>query len=172
MAAPEWEDFKEAAHTVVPSQLALLDAIKPASHSVRDPKDWEAIHYQSWANLSGYTAVKKRVYRTVVLPWRRFYLSTASADNALAGAIVPPSGILFHGPPGCGKTVAAGYLASSLGLPMIRVRAADVLHVLDPLGVAPAQSSDVRAEVARIPQLDGRVVRACDEEAVVEEPMK
>ena len=114
--------------STVPSQLALLDVVKPASHNVMDTTDWRTIHSESWKQLSGCDATKKRIYRTVVLPWRRVYLSsTGPADLALAGAIVPPSGVLFHGPSGVGKTVAATCLASSLGLPMIRVRAADVL---------------------------------------------
>jgi transitional endoplasmic reticulum ATPase len=39
----------------------------------------------------------------------------------------PPPGVLFHGPSGCGKTFAAKCLAASLELPVIQVRAADVL---------------------------------------------
>jgi transitional endoplasmic reticulum ATPase len=74
--------------------------------------------------LAGYASVKQRVYRTVVVPWRRQMSRRSSADGL---TIVPPSGILFHGPSGCGKTMAANCLGSSLGLPMIKVRAADVL---------------------------------------------
>lgn len=125
--APDWEDLKYAAMSTVPSQLALLDVVKPSTHNVMDTKDWEVIHYECWTLLGGCDSIKKRIYRTVVLPWRRIYLSTGSPEKALAGAIVPPSGVLFHGPSGVGKTIAAGCLASSLGLPMIRVRAADVL---------------------------------------------
>ena len=110
---------------MVPSQLALLDVVKPTLSI--DTTDWQAIHAESWRGFCGYAGVKKRVYRTVVLPWRRVHLSTTPADTALTGAIIPPSGVLFHGPSGCGKTVAAECLASSLGLPMIRVRAANVL---------------------------------------------
>lgn len=124
---PEWNDIKEAAQSVVPSQLALLDVVKPVPHNVDNTDDWELIHNECWKRIGGYGTIKKRIYRTVVLPWRRVYLSATPVDERLARAIVPPSGILFHGPPGCGKTMAAGCLASSLGLPMIRVRAVDVL---------------------------------------------
>lgn len=127
MSSLEWEDLKDAARTVVPSQLALLDVVKPTLHNVTDTSDWESIHSQSWKRLSGYASVKKRVYRTIVLPWRRIFLSDGLSNKMLTGAVVPPSGVLFHGPSGCGKTMAAGCLASSLGLPMIQVRAADVL---------------------------------------------
>jgi transitional endoplasmic reticulum ATPase len=124
---PAWKDMKDAAHAVVPSQLALLDVVKPVQYDGVDGNDWGRIHQECWRSLSGYEAVKKRIHRTVVLPWRRVYLSSEPAGSTLSGAIVPPSGVLFHGPSGCGKTVAAGCLASSLGLPMIQVRAADVL---------------------------------------------
>ena len=123
----DWEDLKEAAHSIVPSQLALLDVVKPTLHSISDTTDWQSIHNQSWERLSGYALLKKRIYRTIVLPWRRVYLSANLSDEMPTGVIVPPSGVLFQGPSGCGKTIAAGCLASSLGLPMIQVRAADVL---------------------------------------------
>jgi transitional endoplasmic reticulum ATPase len=66
--------------------------------------------------------MKRRIYRTVVVPWRRHMKMEVNT-----GTIIPPSGILFHGPSGCGKTMAANCLGSSLGLPMIQVRAVDVL---------------------------------------------
>ena len=123
---PVWNDFKEAAQTIVPSQLALLDVIQPPPHDV-DGNDWKAIHEASWKSFTGYDAVKRRLYQAVVSPWRRVYLSTAPSNPTVDTFIHPPSGVLFYGPSGCGKTVCAGYLASSLSLPMIRVRAADVL---------------------------------------------
>lgn len=123
----DWADLKYAAHVIVPSQLSLLDVVKPKTYNTTDATDWETIHYKSWKELSGYESVKKRLYRTIVLPWRRVYLSSKPPDDAVAGAIVPPSGVLFHGSSGVGKTIAAQCLGSSLGLPMIRVRAADVL---------------------------------------------
>lgn len=39
-----------------------------------------------------------------------------------------PSGVLFHGPPGVGKTFAAMCLASSLGLHCVKVRASEVFN--------------------------------------------
>jgi SpoVK/Ycf46/Vps4 family AAA+-type ATPase len=54
-------------------------------------------------------------------------LSSSDSSVLLPGSIAPPSGILFHGPSGCGKTLATSCIGSSLGLPVIKVRAADVL---------------------------------------------
>ena len=39
----------------------------------------------------------------------------------------PPRGVVLYGPSGCGKTLAATCLGASCGLPMIRIRPADLL---------------------------------------------
>ena len=57
-------------------------------------------------------------------------ISTTAIGSSLPNKstfITPPSGVLFHGPSGCGKSKAAICLGSSLGMPMISVRTADVL---------------------------------------------
>lgn len=122
-----WEDLSEAARSCVPSQLAALDVTKPKSFlHVCSANDWARIHELSWNDFAGYAQMKKRLYRTVVVPWRRL-LSNNSSPAERPNSIAPPSGVLFHGASGCGKTLAANCLGSSLGLPMIKVRAADVL---------------------------------------------
>lgn len=128
-----WDDLAEAARNCVPSQLAALDVTKPKNFLLDcTANDWPRIHELSWMPFAGYSRMKKRVYRTVVVPWRRFLsadvlLASSSATTNGSKSIAPPSGILFHGASGCGKTKAADCLGSSLGLPMIKVRAADVL---------------------------------------------
>jgi SpoVK/Ycf46/Vps4 family AAA+-type ATPase len=122
-----WDDLANAARSITPSQLALLDVTKPNDYlDVCALDDWPQIHRLSWEALAGYAAVKQRLYRTVVVPWRR-QMHRGPRSTPDGASIVPPSGILFHGPSGCGKTLAANCLGSSLGLPMIKVRAADVL---------------------------------------------
>jgi len=123
-----WEDLAEAARNCVPSQLAALDVNKPKSFLPDcSVGDWSRIHELSWSDCAGYASVKKRVYRTVVVPWRRHLSNDASLADSTSKSIAPPSGVLFHGTSGCGKTLAANCLGSSLGLPTIKVRAADVL---------------------------------------------
>ena len=122
----QWNDLLEAARNCVPSQLATLDVIKPQQLHPSTPLSWLDIHNQSWELFCGNASIKKRIYRTVVAPWRR-RLAAGSGSNNSKSTISPPSGVLFHGPSGCGKTLAANCLGSSLGLPMIQVRAADVL---------------------------------------------
>ena len=39
----------------------------------------------------------------------------------------PPSGILFHGPPGCGKTQLANAVANEAGVPFYQISATQLL---------------------------------------------
>jgi SpoVK/Ycf46/Vps4 family AAA+-type ATPase len=123
----EWEDLREAARACIPSQLSELDVQKPITAS--DNLSWVEIHEKSWSTFGGYATIQKRVFRHVVGPWRRFLreLEDSDANGTTPLGMDPPPGVLFHGFPGCGKTHAANCLAASLGLPMIQVRAADVL---------------------------------------------
>lgn len=115
-----WDDATLAIQRLIPSQLALLDVIKPPEVVSRSETNLEEHFRNSWASFVGYEMVKRRLYFSVYLPWR----------SQLRGgkfSLDPTTGILFHGPSGCGKSLAATCLGSSLGLPMIQVRASDVL---------------------------------------------
>ena len=129
--AVNWEDIKEAARTCVPSQLASMDVI-PASSGVNlgndeQPMDLKQEFELAWKNFGGYEAEKKRLYRTVVRPWKYHIMESASVSTnqntgvEAALGMTKPSGVLFHGPPGVGKTFAAMCLASSLGLHCVKV---------------------------------------------------
>jgi SpoVK/Ycf46/Vps4 family AAA+-type ATPase len=117
-ATLQWEDLCDAAHACIPSQLSELDVIKPRLRT--DDGD-------SWSGFAAYHSVKKQLYRSVVIPWQRFLRHMDDPVKDEESWLEPPSGVLFHGPSGCGKTVSVECLAVSLGLPMIQVRAADVL---------------------------------------------
>lgn len=139
-----WDDLQKAAQTYVPMQLETVDVCKPnyplSSTSADeenikpsgDTEGWAEVHKFSWESFGGYPLVKKRLLRTVVGPWKRFLKSldhdsaSPSSSSSLMG-LSPPPGVLFHGESGTGKSLAAVCLASSLGLPMIKVKAADVM---------------------------------------------
>ncbi|KAL9180138.1 hypothetical protein ACHAXT_008108 [Thalassiosira profunda] len=139
----EWDDVKEAARACVPSQLSSMDII-PASlsdhtHDTGALLDSKTEFELAWQGFGGYKSEKKRLYRTVVRPWKYHILETSSlSGQPESGAEVSsieatlgvskPSGVLFHGPPGCGKTFAAMCLASSLGLHCVKVRASEVFN--------------------------------------------
>jgi SpoVK/Ycf46/Vps4 family AAA+-type ATPase len=126
-----WEDLRKAAQTYVPIQLDTVDVCKPqfflTTADCDAVNDWASMHARSWQSFGGYPMVKKRLLRTVVGPWKRFLKDDDNASASLANGLSPPPGVLFHGASGNGKSFAASCLGSSLGLPMIKVRAADVL---------------------------------------------
>ena len=124
---PSWKNWKDASRACLPSQLASLDVKKPALHfDGESALDWLSAHERSWSIFRGYALLKRRIFRTVVAPWRR-HLANPVPLSLESAAIAPPSGVLFHGPSGCGKSLAATCLGSALSLPMIKVRASDVL---------------------------------------------
>jgi hypothetical protein len=120
----KWPDILEAVRNCIPSPLVALDVTPPYIHLGED--DFSGVnnevnirqrHEQCWSSFGGYSGVKDRLYRTVVGPWRRHL----SGDGSMMG-ITPPTGVIFYGPSGVGKTFAAECLASSLGLNVIKVK--------------------------------------------------
>jgi SpoVK/Ycf46/Vps4 family AAA+-type ATPase len=114
-----WNSLRDAAHACIPSQLSDLDVVKPKLEKMEDSN--------CWSDFAAYTSVKKIIFRSVIIPWRRFFRYMDLPLSSQESWLEPPPGVLFHGPSGCGKTKAVGCLAGSLGLPMIQVRAADIL---------------------------------------------
>lgn len=52
----------------------------------------------------------------------RVLLENRSRDKLERYSVAPRRKLLFHGPPGCGKTLGAAVLAGELGLPLMTVR--------------------------------------------------
>lgn len=120
----EWNDIREAARACVPSQLVELDVTMPRIFD--SGLSWNEIHAKSWDSLAGYEKLKRDVYRQVVIPWKQFLTRSGNASNEQYW-VEPPSGVLFYGPSGCGKSKSVECLAASLELPMLKVRASDIL---------------------------------------------
>ena len=132
----EWSDVREAARSCIPSQLASMDVIPAKLGCLNDDNTIQQLDAKeqfelAWKDFGGYNDMKMRLFRTVVRPWRYhitesssklpndYSESASSVSNMLESS--RPSGILFHGPSGNGKTLAAMCLASSLGLNCVKV---------------------------------------------------
>jgi SpoVK/Ycf46/Vps4 family AAA+-type ATPase len=63
--------------------------------------------------------------------------------------VAPRSRLLFHGPPGCGKTLAASVLAGEMGLPLMTVRFDALFSRF--LGATAVQLRTIFAEMPRRP---------------------
>lgn len=133
-----WEDLREATRSCIPSQLADLDVSIPSNEmddenhimnplnnnmvvDKRGTKEW---FEECWKSLGGYEEIKADLYRTVFRPWCRRHYDTLGkiTMSKLERDVPPPTGILFHGVSGTGKTFAADCLAKALGLNIIKVR--------------------------------------------------
>lgn len=77
----------------------------------------------TWDALAGYSAVKQRIEETLTLPLRHpdIYNRIVQGTRARVEPNVPKA-VLYEGPPGCGKTLSARILASSIGVPFVHIR--------------------------------------------------
>jgi ribosome biogenesis ATPase len=66
------------------------------------------------ADMAGISSILDQIKELVLFPIRipELYRSLG---------VIPPSGILIHGPTGCGKTSLAMAIAGELGLPFFKV---------------------------------------------------
>lgn len=132
-----WIDIREAARYCVPSQLSQLDVtlardIDEAPQLAHSPDAFRSQFLAFWdKRFGGHHEMKKKIYRTIVWPWNRTNLQSVSQNprepTDLEKSVPPPSGVLFHGLSGTGKTYAAECLAGSLGLNVIRVSVLNIL---------------------------------------------
>lgn len=74
-----------------------------------------------WSDVGGLLDVRKVLKETLEMPARFAALYDASPLRL-------PSGVLLFGPPGCGKTMLAGAVASECGLNFISVKGPEVLN--------------------------------------------
>ncbi len=79
----------------------------------------EASPERSFADVGGMTELKQTIRRSVIDPVQK-------PEQFQAYGLDPVSGVLFHGPPGCGKTYIAGAISGELGWSLIEVTPADL----------------------------------------------
>jgi len=81
-----------------------------------EPKDENEL--KGFASLGGMTELKKQLNEDIVIPLK----DPAKAKyNEKHYGIKMPNGILFYGPPGCGKTTVVERLSVETGLPLLEL---------------------------------------------------
>jgi transitional endoplasmic reticulum ATPase len=74
----------------------------------------------SWADIGGLEDVKKELYETVQYP-------VEHADKYEKFGMSPSKGVLFYGPPGCGKTLLAKAIANECQANFISIKGPELL---------------------------------------------
>lgn len=100
-----WKDFASALAEIQPSLLSSLDARVPSV---------------SFADVGGCADAKRRLLRSV--SWQDTYRGAAQRLS-----IQSASGVILHGPPGCGKTLLAEALAHEVRANFLAVQLSDIL---------------------------------------------
>eukprot|EP00918_Siedleckia_nematoides_P018624 GHVU01039791.1.p1 GENE.GHVU01039791.1~~GHVU01039791.1.p1 ORF type:complete len:886 (+),score=158.30 GHVU01039791.1:485-3142(+) len=91
------------------SEVAMMPAAGVAAGANRNfyPEDVSAGTSCSFESVGGMTNLKLELRRSVVRPFKNRILYTAAG-------VAPPTGVLLHGPPGCGKTMLARAVAAEV----------------------------------------------------------
>lgn len=107
-------------HRTDPEQTRKLAREKLKEHGV---EVFEKHDDLTWDALAGYSDVKQRIEETLTLPLRHpdVYNRIVQGTRARVEPNVPKA-VLYEGPPGCGKTLSARILASSIGVPFVHIR--------------------------------------------------
>jgi transitional endoplasmic reticulum ATPase len=74
----------------------------------------------SWSDIGGLEDVKRELYETVQYP-------VEHADKFEKFGMQPSKGVLFYGPPGCGKTLLAKAIANECGANFISIKGPELL---------------------------------------------
>eukprot|EP01036_Dinobryon_divergens_P033452 gene33451-43237_t len=74
----------------------------------------------SWEDVGGLEEVKKELYETIQYP-------VEHADKYEKFGMQPSKGVLFYGPPGCGKTLLAKAIANECGANFISIKGPELL---------------------------------------------
>ncbi|PRQ37414.1 putative ATPase, AAA-type, core, P-loop containing nucleoside triphosphate hydrolase [Rosa chinensis] len=73
-----------------------------------------------FSDLGGMEKAQNELERFVMLPFRH-------PELAISLGVKPVSGVLLHGPPGCGKTKLAHAIANELGIPFYKISATQLV---------------------------------------------
>lgn len=116
--------------------------------------DWRNTDEITFDDVGGLEAVKEELETDVILPL------TEQRDKAKELGITVPN-IIFHGPPGTGKTYVAEAMAGELGLPFVKLSGADIQSKW--LNESAEQVKDLFDEATTVADHEGGAVVFLDE---------
>mmetsp|Transcript_12863 Transcript_12863/g.17234 ORF Transcript_12863/g.17234 Transcript_12863/m.17234 type:complete len:823 (+) Transcript_12863:109-2577(+) len=96
--------------------LSALDRVNPSA--LRETA--ASLPKASWADVGGLEDVKRELYETVQFP-------VEHGDKYRKFGLPPSRGVLFYGPPGCGKTLLAQAVAKECGANFVSIKGPELL---------------------------------------------
>jgi SpoVK/Ycf46/Vps4 family AAA+-type ATPase len=126
------------------AEAAPAPAAKPAQLA-RAPRDLEHILSVGYSDVRLSDLVLSEENRKTL---ERLISEQRAAETLAEHGLRPRRRLLLHGPPGCGKTMAAQAIAGELRLPIIRVRLEVIFSRY--LGETAATLADIFAEADRV----------------------
>ena len=126
------------------AEAAPAPAAKPAQLA-RAPRDLEHILSVGYSDVRLSDLVLSEENRKAL---QRLISEQRAAETLAEHGLRPRRRLLLHGPPGCGKTMAAQAIAGELRLPIIRVRLEVIFSRY--LGETAATLADIFAEADRV----------------------
>ena len=98
---------------------SLKETLAASDISIHKGKSQNKLNPGIWKGVAGMREVKALLERDVILPLKKPLIYSQFKIN-------PPNGVIFYGPPGCGKTFIATKLASILNLHFIDTKPSDL----------------------------------------------
>lgn len=111
-----------ASSLILAAKTKSVETLFDAFSSISQSSINSNVMKTGWDDIGGLSATKKIVREAVEWPLTR-------RDQLQKFGVKPPRGVLLHGPPGCGKTMIARAIATSLSSSFFSISAASVFQM-------------------------------------------
>ena len=95
----------------------------------------------TWEDIGGLEDVKANLREMILYPIEH-------PDKFLKFGMKPSKGVLFYGPPGCGKTLLAKAVAGEAGVPFLSISGSDFVQMY--VGVGASRVRDLFKEAKKL----------------------
>lgn len=149
-------DLPEQASNYSPQHPSASSGPEPSSSLNFDELKFHWVRETdvSMDDVGGMEELKQEIERDIIRPL------TTDRDRA-AELGIPLPNLIFHGPPGTGKTFMAKALATEIGLPFVKLSGADVTSKY--VNQTPQEINDLFREAERVANSEGGAIVFLDE---------